>query len=505
MVRANKVIKATAEVDPNFNQEPVVPQTDLTTVIQDVERLREEENRKRREEHLKTRIRKIKDEEESLSRINLVNVNANWLHLLREAKLNELKDMIQILSQNHDRQVDRKDTLIQMLYRDLDEAEEQYRLALRTHMQHIDELLELQEQRLSSLQQDFNNDLYLLKKEYEEEKQELILLHEEEMKEWEEVTKEMEKREEKINEQMEQDFATNKEKVKNRYQEELIQMSGNMNEKIEEYEKLRNTEEINRGEEIKTKYEEYKKLRIEDSSYLENIKSLTYQIKVKEEALAHWKAKWINNLRECEERNKKLIKEKEQLAQHFRETKKKMNAFRESEKKRLTELVKMSKETIDTLKEKLEKGTRILKLGEINRRYETERERLLPFESDNDQTNSVAAISDSQMLPEVFDEEKKVQLDYEWEQLNRFYKRFNKVLLDNMALEQEKEHLVAQNKKLRQMLKQYLDGISVNEDVLNTKNPLFVVEGLNRPKEEVIIESNVNNNNAEKVKILANH
>ncbi|KAG2387167.1 hypothetical protein C9374_001499 [Naegleria lovaniensis] len=478
---------------------------DSPNVIQDVEALREEENRKKREEHLKMKIRQLKDEEQSYSKINLTNINANWLYLMRESKLKELKDTIQIQAQDHDRLVDRKNATIQLMYRELDESEEQYRSALRTHMQHIEELLQLQDQRLTILHQEFNNDLYLLKKEYEEEMEELRIKHEEEMREWAEITKEMEKREEKTNEIMEMDFAQTKEKVKNRYQEELIQMVGNMNDKIEEYRRITKQENNDHYESMNQKYKDYIILRERDSSYIEIIKNQTYQIKMKEEALAHWKAKWLNNLRECEDRNNKLIKEKDQLSQHFKDLKKKMNAFRDSEKKRLTELVKMSKDTIDSLNEKLDKASRILKLSEVNRRYETERERLIPFETELESSVALASVAESAM-EDVMEGEEKNFTESEWQQLDRFYKRYNKVLLDNLALEQEKEHLVDQNKKLRDMLKQYLDGITVNEDVLNSRNPLLIVDPLikgrsNEAGAKELVVVSATSRQAEKVKI----
>ena len=63
----------------------------------------------------------------------------------------------------------------------------------------------------------------------------------------------------------------------------------------------------------------------------------------------------------------------------------------------------------------------------------------------------------------------------EYAPLENFWKRYNKVLLDNIALEKEKQALYEEGYKLRVMLKQYLDGISVNDEIIDKVNPLFIV------------------------------
>lgn len=60
---------------------------------------------------------------------------------MREAKSKELKKDIEILSQTFERVVDRKDAVIKSLAKDLMEAEEQYSMALRSHLQNIDNLI----------------------------------------------------------------------------------------------------------------------------------------------------------------------------------------------------------------------------------------------------------------------------------------------------------------------------------------------------------------------------
>jgi hypothetical protein len=86
---------------------------------------------------------------------------------MRMAKVEELRKDIEILSQNHEREVDRKDAIIQMLDRDLEDAEEQYQLALRGHLMVVESLLDLQYLRMKALQEEFNANLKALEEEFE--------------------------------------------------------------------------------------------------------------------------------------------------------------------------------------------------------------------------------------------------------------------------------------------------------------------------------------------------
>ena len=49
--------------------------------------------------------------------------------------------------------------------------------------------------------------------------------------------------------------------------------------------------------------------------------------------------------------------------------------------------------------------------------------------------------------------------------------------LDKLALDKKHEGLLEENNRLRSILKQYLDGITLSESVLQQLNPLLVVNG----------------------------
>jgi hypothetical protein len=247
MPEADKEGKGSAAtiLDENENSSNLEEKKEVNEIKNDIEELKKEEERKKKQDYLRQKMREMKEKEQKLSKINSINIHSNWLLLLRDSKLRELKDNIEILSQNYERQIDRRDNQIQILYRDINNAEEQFRLALRNHHQHIDELLDLQDKKIENIQQEFNNDLYLLKKEYEFEKEEIENNHENEMKKWKLITNQMNRKQDSVNEKMEENFVQTREKVKNNYSELLIQMIGTMNETIEDYKKITKQENNN--------------------------------------------------------------------------------------------------------------------------------------------------------------------------------------------------------------------------------------------------------------------
>ena len=79
--------------------------------------------------------------EERATRFNLNKLNHQWRTIVREAKSKELKKDLEILSQTFERVVDRKESVVKSLGKDLLEAKEQYSMALRSHLQNVDNLI----------------------------------------------------------------------------------------------------------------------------------------------------------------------------------------------------------------------------------------------------------------------------------------------------------------------------------------------------------------------------
>ena len=82
----------------------------------------------------KLRLRKLLAIELKPHKLNTLRIQTAYRKSKLAEKVEELKKEIEILSQNHERDVDKKDAIIQMLSRDLEEFEEQYQMALRSHL-----------------------------------------------------------------------------------------------------------------------------------------------------------------------------------------------------------------------------------------------------------------------------------------------------------------------------------------------------------------------------------
>ncbi|NXO57466.1 DRC2 protein, partial [Aramus guarauna] len=112
---------------------------------------------------------------------------------------------------------------------------------------------------------------------------------------------------------------------------------------------------------------------------------------------------------------------------------------------------------------------RILRLAEMCRRLETEEEKVLPFYPSSLVEGEQR---DARRVLEEMPVEPLAQAVWDYVGLERFWQRFSKAKLEEQALERERAALSQRNRRLRELLRQYLAGISVSQEVLEEPNPL---------------------------------
>ena len=165
--------------------------------------------------------------------------------------------------------------------------------------------------------------------------------------------------------------------------------------------------------------------------------------------------KIIQMEKEFEDKNSKIKRENEEVSQNFLKLKDEMFKFRKRESHRLTKLVCSSKSTIEKLKDICELGEGILKTTELCRKLEFEQEKVTPY---YEETISINEEWEKSFPPGSLDK---------FIQLKNYLKRYNKVLLDKLAIEKENSELLAHNKTLKAKLNKYLEGTNISSEVLN--------------------------------------
>eukprot|EP00798_Chlamydomonas_sp_ICE-L_P003323 gene3323-13354_t len=515
MAKIKKSVKGGSKVKENETE-------DERKVRLEAEALAAAEGEKRTQENARLALRERQISEQRYTHLNGIKIHNQWRKIMRMAKVEELRREIEILSQNHEREVDRKDAIVQMLDRDLEEAEEQYGLAVRGHMLVMDSLLDLQYQRMKAVESQFNSDLKDLEDEFEAERMQIVGAHKKDMND---MLSAMEGEFTDADNELRQDFEAQREEIKNRNSEEYNVLKIQLEGIIEELE--RHFEQAHKAylESTEHRTQAFKQLTKNDAQAARVIEKRMRKLIKLQEALQHWRTKIATNSREWEERNRALRSEKEIMTRHYSSLKGAMDQFRASQGERLRQLSLNSHSAEETLNKKLAVAENILKLSELCRKYETEQEKVLPFyspaqamgeEPGADVEGAAEAeaaeweaqeLSQSAMAMEAeleghtskggkggkvlvpppepagskpkfhsagLDEEgNEVE---EWDYLNRFFKRYNKASLDKAAIDKERLRLQKENGDLRSILKQYLDGISVNSDVMNNPiNPLMVV------------------------------
>lgn len=454
---------------------------------EDIKMLEEYEKMNKLAEAQRNRLKKLQQQEAYNTRLNKKLLLQLSRQLMRAEKVQSLRSEMEILAQNQERDVERKDAIIHMLVKDLEDAEEQFQTAQRSHMDRMHRFLQLHTSKVEALEGEFERDLKVLKLEFGNERSSLISQHILEMKEMKNVIHAVDHEEsERINE-AKQLHETEREEIRNKNLESINELRINLENKIEDLERQFDEAHTAYVENTSTANENFKKLKQEDANLSLHIFEKKKKIIRLQNNLISWRKKLEYNQKECSLRNNLLREQKEAINKHCNLLKLKMKRFRSNEAKHLTELTVLSRTALQANQLALGQAERILMLAELSRKFETEREKVLPFyesthpsshtiaatANNNNQNNTTIKIKENESkeanstnpdlsssltrsdddseylsfqhaiangyIPTAYNNEgKPIE---EWSQLDNFYKKYNKVLLDKLAVQQEKKRL----------------------------------------------------------------
>ncbi|XP_030366273.1 dynein regulatory complex subunit 2 isoform X1 [Strigops habroptila] len=464
--------------------------------------LAEEEAAKRKREILTRFLKDKVAKEGQSSALSLHKLHAQWRVVLREAKAEELRRDVHVLSRTFARVMDCKDSAIESLAADLEEAEEQHARALRSHLFNVDRLLQLQRCRLACLQDGYSAQLQALQAAFEEERRTIVEQHERESCYLQDMALATEQNQAKNDMEITLKFQSSRDDIKNESLQEKQYTRLQLGGKLEELWKQVRRAVQGYAEATERQRVAFEALKQKDEKSSREVEAQTKKLQKLQDSIAAIKSRLVALLRESEEQNRRMREEKEKVLGELRELKAEMSQMGAEAHDSLLRLTLQSGAALKALARVVEKAQRILRLAEMCRRMETEEEKVLPFYpsslEEEEQEDAQRVLQETPVEPLAWVRSRSgrgagsglgngtwpgwgpptrplAQAVRDSVGLERFWQRFNKAKLEEQALERQRAALSRRNRRLRDLLRQYLAGISITQEVLSEPNPLLAV------------------------------
>uniref|UniRef100_A0A668AVX3 Dynein regulatory complex subunit 2 n=1 Tax=Myripristis murdjan TaxID=586833 RepID=A0A668AVX3_9TELE len=373
----------------------------------------EEEQARRKEEMLNKFLKDKLQKEERNTVVNLLKVNQGWRSILRQTKSVELQRDVAELRQSFERTLDCKDSIIKSLcvLHDLSEADEQAMRARRSHLQCLERLQALHQHRLAELQQQWSSSLQQLSKDFNSDRWQ-VALQQQQCEYLQDVCCAMQQQHSALETEAQEEYQSSCDGIKNRV-----------------------------------------------PFFHWHSFALTSAL----DLVCDMRAKLGFGQREAEVLAGGLAARRDEIAQGTRQLQTQITQNHLAARRRLAELCTRSTAATKRLQSIIAKGEKILRLAEMCRKLESQHEKVLPFF-----TSSLTAEEQSQVGQRALELPLNcvslLQDMQNYADLERFWQRHNKVVLDVQNLKQDKKLLMAERQQLQALLQQHVNSFSVSKE-----------------------------------------
>lgn len=455
--------------------------------------LKAAEQRKKRILTKRDNLLKSVSVEQNVSKTNMYKVHMQWRELMRAGKAEQLKASVGPMMEKFENDIKKADRTIAHLMNRLVEADDQYEFAHNNHMQTLNTLIDLHHTRVQIMENDYLKQLNRLETEFNTEREYIINMHTKNEKELLAMMKAMEEEFKETMNEHRQQFEAIREELKNKSTEEYNVAKIGLESQVEDLEnQIQETHKAYLAS-TEAKTIQFKAMVKKDIITSRLVEQRMRKLIRLHESLAYWRARIALNTREWEAMNKALKEEKDRINKHYQDLKRSLNRMHNSEHAKLRAISKASGEVMADLTKKLELAQGILSLGKLNRKLETEYDQIFPCllseegaEFPPRQKELVLRVSQLENpIPEHVREKERLERAHRFssyaldeygdevtekryfDNLNR---RFNKVMLEKMAINLERKRLKEVNYHLQKRLENYLEMSPMMKHKLKASN-----------------------------------
>lgn len=444
------------------------------------------QERRRQRAANNSRLKEMLEEEQALTALNRKKVDMLWKEKLREVKDKELREKLAELVEDFGRQQDKRDNQISSLVEQLEEAAEQQRREQRGHLVSMDLLETMQRSALTDLRGEYALHARGIQDEFEAELQALRTQHNLALDIQRHALREVEQIAAYKEGAIDEEYKTRLDEQELAEQETFNVMKLTLEARIEEFEAHYAKTYLEYTENTRALTQNYKIFSAKDHENAKTIEANATKLTRLQRQFAHWRSKMTSTIQEYEHRNSALRKEREDIAKHVQDLKKRLENFRAKEHRRQLRLSAAANESLVLLDNQAETAASIMRLADVTKRLETEAERVRPGACELDPAEK-ASLAEEMHL-EMEDDDKDIESPRSLasvdvavkaaHEMRSFNRRLSGALIDKLALERELLSLRDENKQLKAALQQYLDGITVSDRVLTAPNPLFITQSV---------------------------
>ena len=413
------------------------------------------------------------EKEKELSQKAFIEIEKQWKTILSHEKVHIIQQNIQnTIQQKCENEIKHKKEVIQKLFTSLDNVEDQFRVSVASHLGTMDEMIQMNDAIFCTIERNFHEKVNTLRNEYEEEKQIIQSKFESDKKTILNEMKCIDVEEKRIIDEHNRKEQQLLEEIKNKNLEDMNSLRFDLDTRIED---LDEQFEIAKNEYLQktdVQSETLTQQLDKDKEMSKEMIKLQCQIDTLCASMKKLKSVSRRNSSQNMERNRRLLERKNEVIQKYRNTKAQLEELRSSRHGKLKEMTKQANTYKTLLQGENDLVERILKLLVLTGKMESEDEK-----------------QDLEVDLEGYDESHTKEGSTFQEE--GIWRRYNKVLLSMSRLKEEEEDLLKTNRDLKDKLRRYQDGVTVNDRVINSHNPLIVINGKMRPESREFSKSSV--------------
>ena len=430
------------------------------------------------------RITERLDRELALSRTHRLQLDSHWRQVLLKEKYQELHNEIPQLIQCHDENVARKEEVVDSLHKEIKCLQDLYRDAMISNMKRIEGFIAIHNGQVVKLEHDFRGRVSSLRSQYRNDSEGINLQYDEEKKAIRRCVETQAEMDEREITALRQEHYLELEEITNRNHDIINGMRFIMDSKLEDLEEQfeRTHGEFTQNTDV-TRIA-YGQLKSKDDAIRKDIAAKMRHANKLQREIQRFQLIAKQEEAQISERHRELLARKTRAIAKWNSMQERMTMFREEQQTRLLDLIRRANERKEVLIHQCELAERVKKIALGCQKWESSREKFASLLRE-----AICPINNLQSEDEG--EESTAEDNKKSEQralivgcmgrlgdtTHHFWNKYNMAKLDVLVLERDVRRLKTGEEELRTKLKLYRDGITVNDDVMKDRNPLFVING----------------------------